>query len=149
MVGEGPGAGGGAELLAGGEGLTASTQQETVLGVVLPLLHQPGGHQARGGRGGEEHLRGLVSIVTTGDQDGCRVVRPIFIIMNYDDILTHRPQQPRQNQAGGSKGPPGRAGGDGGTWSLGAAPGTAALMQTVQHTAYRVLSVFECECVRY
>ena len=71
MVGEGPGAGGGAELLAGGEVLTASTQQEAVLGVVLPLLHQAGGHQARGGRGGEEHLRGLVSIVTTGDQDGC------------------------------------------------------------------------------
>ena len=71
MVGEGPGAGGGAELLAGGEGLTASTQQEAVLGVVLPLLHQPGGHQARGGRGGEEHLRGLVSIVTSGYQDGC------------------------------------------------------------------------------
>ena len=67
------------------------------------------------------------------------VVRPI--IMNYDDILTHRPQQPRQNQAGGSTGPPDRAGGDGGAWSLGAAPATAELMQTVQYTAYRVKSV--------
>ena len=71
MVGEGPGAGGGAELLAGGEGLAASTQQEAVLGVFLSLLHQPRGHQARGGRGGEEHLRGLESIVTSGYQDGC------------------------------------------------------------------------------
>ena len=56
------------------------------------------------------------------------VVTPI--IMNYDDILTHRPQQPRQNHAGGSTGPPGRAGGEGGAWSL-VAPETAGLMQTV------------------
>ena len=71
MAGESPGAGGGAELLAAGEGLAAAAQQEALLGVVLALLHQAGGHQARGGRGWAEHLRGLVSIVPPGYQDGC------------------------------------------------------------------------------
>ena len=60
------------------------------------------------------------------------VVRPI--IMNYDDILTHRPRQPRQSQAGGRTehrpGTTGIAGGEGGAWSL-VAPETAGLMQTV------------------
>ena len=62
VAGAGPGAGGGAELLAAGPGLAAAAaaaQQEAGHGVVHPAQHQPG-QLARGGGGGEEHLRGLV-----------------------------------------------------------------------------------------
>ena len=58
MAGAGPGAGGGAELLAAGQGITsvAATRQEIILGVAAPLQHQP--RQLAGGvGGGEEHLR--------------------------------------------------------------------------------------------
>ena len=56
----GPGAGGGAELLAAVPSLTveATAGEETVLGVVIPPHHQPG-QLARRGDGGEEHLRGV------------------------------------------------------------------------------------------
>ena len=62
VVGAGPVAGGGAELLAAVLSImftAAATQQEAILGVGAPWLHQTGGQQARGGGGGEEHLRGL------------------------------------------------------------------------------------------
>ena len=57
VVGEGPGAGGGAELLAAGQDITtaASADEEAILGVILPCQHLPG-KLARGGGGGEEHL---------------------------------------------------------------------------------------------
>ena len=57
VAGAGPGAGGGAELLAAGLGITiTATQQEIILGVAAPLHRQPR-QLARGGGGGEEHLR--------------------------------------------------------------------------------------------
>ena len=58
VAGAGPGAGGGAELLAGGSWTAegAATQQETILGVDVSLHLQPG--QLAGGVGrGEEYLR--------------------------------------------------------------------------------------------
>ena len=58
VVGEGPGAGGGAELLTAGPGIIviAATHQEIVQGVVPAPHHQPG--QLTAGVGGrEEHLR--------------------------------------------------------------------------------------------
>ena len=58
VAGEGPGACGGAELLAGVRAEGAAAQQEAVLGVVFPR-HLEAGQLARGGGGGEEHLRGL------------------------------------------------------------------------------------------
>ena len=60
VAGQGPGAGGGAELLAAVPSLTveATAGEETVLGVVIPPHHQPG-QLARRGDGGEEHLRGV------------------------------------------------------------------------------------------
>ena len=65
-AGVGPGAGGGAELLAAGHGITATppaTHQEGVLGVAAPPQDQPR-QLARGGGGGEEHLRGVESTTT-------------------------------------------------------------------------------------
>ena len=58
VAGAGPGAGGGAELLAGGSWTAegAATQQEPVLGVDVSLHLQPG-QLAGGVGGGEEHLR--------------------------------------------------------------------------------------------
>ena len=58
VAGAGPGAGGGAELLAGGSWTTegAATQQEAVLGVDVSLHLQPG-QLAGGVGGGEEYLR--------------------------------------------------------------------------------------------
>ena len=53
---EGPGAGGGAELLAAGVQMVAATREEAVLGVAVPPMHQVGRQLARGGGGGEEHL---------------------------------------------------------------------------------------------
>ena len=44
VAGEGPGAGGGAELLAAGPGITvvvAATGEEIILGVAAPPHHQP------------------------------------------------------------------------------------------------------------
>ena len=60
VAGAGPGAGGGAELLAAVPSLTveATAGEEAVLGVVVPPHHQPG-QLARRGDGGEEHLRGV------------------------------------------------------------------------------------------
>ena len=64
VAGESPGAGGGAELLAAGLGITiTATQQEIILGVAAPLHRQPR-QLARGGGGGEEHLRWVVSTTT-------------------------------------------------------------------------------------
>ena len=58
VAGAGPGAGGGAELLAGGSWTAegAATQQEAVLGVDVSLHLQPR-QLAAGVGGGEEHLR--------------------------------------------------------------------------------------------
>ena len=60
VAGAGPGAGGGAELLAAVPSLTveATAGEEAVQGVVIPPHHQPG-QLARRGDGGEEHLRGV------------------------------------------------------------------------------------------
>ena len=71
VSGAGPGAGGGAELLAAGISIIviAATQQETILGVAVPRHRQPG-HLARGGGGGEEHLRGVVLKKSPGYEDG-------------------------------------------------------------------------------
>ena len=63
VAGAGPGAGGGAELLAAVVSIIiirAATQQEGVLGVAGPPNHEFG-QLARGGGGGEEHLRGVGS----------------------------------------------------------------------------------------
>ena len=60
VVSEGPGAGGGAELLAAVASITveATAGEEAVQGVVVSPHHQPG-QLARRGDGREEHLRGL------------------------------------------------------------------------------------------
>ena len=80
VAGEGPGAGGGAELLAGGGGLAvegAAARQEPGQAVALPGQLQAGGQLARGRGGGQEHLRRLQSgqpsssIVATGRENGC------------------------------------------------------------------------------
>ena len=81
VVGEGPGAGGGAELLTAGLSfsitiislIVAATGEEAGLGVAAPAQHQPG-QPAGGGVRGEEHLDGvLVSSVTviSREEDGC------------------------------------------------------------------------------
>ena len=56
-----PEAGGGAELLAAVPSLStaAATGQEIVQGVAMSPKHHPG-QLARGGSGGEEHLRGVL-----------------------------------------------------------------------------------------
>ena len=76
---EGPGAGGGAELLAAGVRMVAAAREEAVLGVTVPPLHQAGRQLARGGGGGEEHLRGLSHLptvhphlVATGYEYSCK-----------------------------------------------------------------------------
>ena len=60
VAGAGPGAGGGAELLAGVPDTVTqpSAGEEAVQGVVVSPHHQPG-QLARRGDGREEHLRGL------------------------------------------------------------------------------------------
>ena len=71
-VGEGPGAGGGAELLAAVPSTTtaaAATGEQIILGVAEAPQHRPG-QLARGGGGGEEHLRSVVSTIASGYQDG-------------------------------------------------------------------------------
>ena len=57
VVGEGPGAGGGAELLAAGPGLArlSPADEEGVQGVGRPGHHHPG-QQTRAGGGWAEHL---------------------------------------------------------------------------------------------
>ena len=57
VVGEGPGAGGGAELLAAGPGLAriSTADEEGVQGVGRPIHHHPG-QQARAGGRWTEHL---------------------------------------------------------------------------------------------
>ena len=70
-AGEGPGAGGGAELLAAVTSIRiniTTAGEETLQGVVLPPLHQAG-QLARGGGGGVEHLRGVTG--ASRDQEGC------------------------------------------------------------------------------
>ena len=72
VVGEGPGAGGGAELLAAVPSTTtaaAATGEQIILGVAEAPQHRPG-QLARGGGGGEEHLRSVVSTIASGYQDG-------------------------------------------------------------------------------
>ena len=83
VVGEGPGAGGGAELLTAGLSfsiiiislIVAATGEEAGLGVAAPAQHQPGQPAGGGGGvGGEEHLHGvLVTTVTviSRQEDGC------------------------------------------------------------------------------
>ena len=72
VAGAGPGAGGGAELLAAVPSTTtaaAATGEQIILGVAEAPQHRPG-QLARGGGGGEEHLRSVVSTIASGYQDG-------------------------------------------------------------------------------
>ena len=77
VIGEGPDAGVGAELLAGVQGTAiasvSATQQEAILGEARPGLHQTG-QLTRGGDGGEEHLCGVCSFIriAPGYEDGCK-----------------------------------------------------------------------------
>ena len=74
-VGAGPGARGGAELLAAGLSLLfritipTTTGEEAVLGVVVSPHHQPG-QLTGGGGGGEEHLHSVFSIIPPRYEDG-------------------------------------------------------------------------------
>ena len=81
VAGAGPGAGGGAELLAGGGSITitATTDEETLLDVAIPAQHQPGQLAGEGG----PHLCGVSSTTTTGYQAPWRIcnINPLLLFI--------------------------------------------------------------------